>query len=206
MSKRFLYQGVKRLIDVVGGIVGLIVFFPITIWIVIRIKLEDGGPVLYKQIRVGKQGELFSMYKFRSMVVGASSLKGKLVQQNESDGPIFKIKNDPRITEIGKFIRKHSLDEIPQFINVIQGKMSLVGPRPALPEEVRQYSNYEIKRLETKPGLTGLWQVSGRSNLSFKNMIQLDIMYIDTMSLFVDLKILFKTVTQMFYSNNNGAY
>lgn len=206
MSKRFLYQGVKRLIDVVGGIVGLIVFFPITIWIVIRIKLEDGGPVLYKQIRVGKQGELFSMYKFRSMVVGAHSLKGKLVQQNESDGPIFKIKNDPRITEIGKFIRKHSLDEIPQFINVIQGKMSLVGPRPALPEEVRQYSNYEIKRLETKPGLTGLWQVSGRSNLSFKKMIQLDIMYINTMSLFVDLKILFKTVAQMFYSNNNGAY
>lgn len=206
MSKRFLYQGVKRLIDVVGGIVGLIVFFPITIWIVIRIKLEDGGPVLYKQIRVGKQGELFSMYKFRSMVVGAHSLKGKLVQQNKSDGPIFKIKNDPRITKIGRFIRKHSLDEIPQFINVIQGKMSLVGPRPALPEEVRQYSNYEIKRLETKPGLTGLWQVSGRSNLSFKKMIQLDIMYIDTMSLFVDLKILFKTVTQMFYSNNNGAY
>lgn len=206
MSKRFLYYGVKRLIDVVGGIVGLIVFFPITIWIVIRIKLEDGGPVLYKQIRVGKQGELFSMYKFRSMVVGAPSLKGKLVQQNESDGPIFKIKNDPRITKIGRFIRKHSLDEIPQFVNVIQGKMSLVGPRPALPEEVRRYSNYEIKRLETKPGLTGLWQVSGRSNLSFKKMIQLDIMYIDTMSLFVDLKILFKTVTQIFYSNNNGAY
>lgn len=206
MSERFLYQGVKRLIDVVGSIIGLIVFFPITIWIVIRIKLEDGGPVLYKQIRVGKQGELFSMYKFRSMVVGAPSLKVELVQQNESDGPIFKIKNDPRITEIGKFIRKHSLDEIPQFINVIQGKMSLVGPRPALPDEVRQYSNYEIKRLETKPGLTGLWQVSGRSNLSFKKMIQLDIMYIDTMSLFVDLKILFKTVAQMFYSNNNGAY
>lgn len=110
------------------------------------------------------------------------------------------------ITEIGKFIRKHSLDEIPQFINVIQGKMSLVGPRPALPEEVRQYSNCEIKRLEKKPGLTGLWQASGRSNLSFKKMIQLDIMYIDTMSLFVDLKILFKTVAQMFYSNNNGAY
>lgn len=206
MSERFLYQGVKRLIDVVGSIIGLIVFFPITIWIVIRIKLEDGGPVLYKQIRVGKQGELFSMYKFRSMVVGAPSLKVELVQQNESDGPIFKIKNDPRITEIGKFIRKHSLDEIPQFINVIQGKMSLVGPRPALPDEVRQYSNYEIKRLETKPGLTGLWQVSGRSNLSFKKMIQLDIMYIDTMSLFADLKILFKTVAQMFYSNNNGAY
>lgn len=206
MSERFLYQGVKRLIDVVGSIIGLIVFFPITIWIVIRIKLEDGGPVLYKQIRVGKQGELFSMYKFRSMVVGAPSLKVELVQQNESDGPIFKIKNDPRITEIGKFIRKHSLDEIPQFINVIQGKMSLVGPRPALPDEVRQYSNYEIKRLEIKPGLTGLWQVSGRSNLSFKKMIQLDIMYIDTMSLFADLKILFKTVAQMFYSNNNGAY
>lgn len=206
MSERYLYRGIKRFTDVLGGIVGLIVFFPITLWIAARIKLEDGGPILYSQVRVGENGQKFSLYKFRSMVVGAHSLKNVLEQKNESDGPIFKIKDDPRVTKIGKFMRKHSLDEIPQFINVIQGNMSLVGPRPALPEEVEVYSEYELQRLGSKPGLTGLWQVSGRSNLSFEKMVQLDIAYIEKKSLLTDIVILFRTVIQMFSTNDNGAF
>lgn len=206
MSERYLYRGIKRFTDVLGGIVGLIVFFPITLWIAARIKLEDGGPILYSQVRVGENGQKFSLYKFRSMVVGAHSLKNVLEQKNESDGPIFKIKDDPRVTKIGKFMRKHSLDEIPQFINVIQGNMSLVGPRPALPEEVEVYSEYELQRLGSKPGLTGLWQVSGRSNLSFEKMVQLDIAYIEKKSLLTDIVILFRTVIQMFSTSDNGAF
>lgn len=206
MSERYLYRGIKRFTDVLGGIVGLIVFFPITLWIAARIKLEDGGPILYSQVRVGENGQKFSLYKFRSMVIGAHSLKAVLEQKNESDGPIFKIKDDPRVTKIGKFMRKHSLDEIPQFINVIQGNMSLVGPRPALPEEVEAYSEYELQRLGSKPGLTGLWQVSGRSNLSFEKMVQLDIAYIEKKSLLTDIAILFRTVIQMFSTSDNGAF
>lgn len=206
MSERYLYRGIKRFTDVLGGIVGLIVFSPITLWIAARIKLEDGGPILYSQVRVGENGQKFSLYKFRSMVVGAHSLKAVLEQKNESDGPIFKIKDDPRVTKIGKFMRKHSLDEIPQFINVIQGNMSLVGPRPALPEEVEVYSEYELQRLGSKPGLTGLWQVSGRSNLSFEKMVQLDIAYIEKKSLLTDIVILFRTVIQMFSTSDNGAF
>lgn len=146
------------------------------------------------------------MWKFRSMVVGAHSLKTEIVDLNETDGPIFKIKDDPRVTNVGKFLRTHSLDEIPQFVNVLQGTMSLVGPRPALPEEVEEYSEKELKRLTVKPGLTGLWQVSGRSNLSYEMMIDLDLTYVRQATIWMDIKILIITVVQMFLPGKSGAY
>ncbi|MDY2513078.1 sugar transferase [Weissella confusa] len=200
------YKILKRLIDIVGSIVALIVFFPISVIIALRIKMEDGGPVLYQQNRVGKNGKVFSMWKFRSMIVGAHAMKKNIADMNEVDGPIFKIKDDPRITKVGKYIRAHSLDEIPQFINVLQGTMSLVGPRPALPEEVEEYSGAAMQRLTVKPGITGLWQVSGRSNLTYELMIKLDLTYVREATILLDLKILIMTLIQMFFPGKSGAY
>lgn len=203
---RIIRNVLKRLIDILGALVAIVVFIPISIIIAVKIKKEDGGPIFYTQERVGKDGKLFPMWKFRSMVVGAHSLKTDIADLNETDGPIFKIKDDPRVTNVGKFLRTHSLDEIPQFVNVLQGTMSLVGPRPALPEEVEEYSEKALKRLTVKPGLTGLWQVSGRSNVSYEMMIDLDLIYVHQATIWMDIKILIITVVQMFLPGKSGAY
>lgn len=203
---RIIRNVLKRLIDILGALVAIVVFLPISIVIAVKIKKEDGGPIFYTQERVGKDGKLFTMWKFRSMVVGAHSLKTEIADLNETDGPIFKIKDDPRVTNVGKFLRTHSLDEIPQFVNVLQGTMSLVGPRPALLEEVEEYSEKALKRLTVKPGLTGLWQVSGRSNVSYEMMIDLDLTYVRQATIWMDIKILIITVVQMFLPGKSGAY
>lgn len=203
---RIIRNVLKRLIDILGALVAIVVFLPISIVIAVKIKKEDGGPIFYTQERVGKDGKLFPMWKFRSMVVGAHSLKTEIADLNETDGPIFKIKDDPRVTNVGKFLRTHSLDEIPQFVNVLQGTMSLVGPRPALLEEVEEYSEKALKRLTVKPGLTGLWQVSGRSNVSYETMIDLDLTYVRQATIWMDIKILIITVVQMFLPGKSGAY
>ena len=160
--------------------------------IAILVKL-DGGPVFFAQERVGQNQRRFKMLKFRSMVVEAEALRADLEERNEADGPVFKIRDDPRITRVGKFIRKYSLDEFPQLINVWMGQMSLVGPRPPIPSEVEQYSWDQRRRLSVKPGMTGLWQVSGRSDVAFKDWVELDLVYIDTWSLFQDAFILLRT-------------
>jgi lipopolysaccharide/colanic/teichoic acid biosynthesis glycosyltransferase len=168
-------------------------------------KIEDfNGPIVYKQERIGLDGSKFIMYKFRSMVVDADSLKCELEQVNEQSGPIFKIKKDPRITKVGSILRKTSLDEFPQLLNIIRGEMSLIGPRPALPSEVEKYSDYQKKRLSVKPGCTGLWQVSGRSNLNFDQMLQLDLEYIENYGALTDIKIFFKTFKIIL--TREGAY
>ncbi|NBA11176.1 sugar transferase [Weissella confusa] len=206
MNSKKIYYVFKRFLDVIGSMVALLIFLPLSLYIAFRIKLEDGGPIIYKQERVGEFGEKFLMLKFRSMIVGAHSLKADVADQSDVDGPIFKIKNDPRVTNVGKFIRAHSLDEIPQFVNVLRGEMSLIGPRPALPEEVAEYTGFELERLTVRPGLSGLWQVSGRSNLKYDQMIALDLKYVQEQSMLLDIKILFLTIIQMVDSKNSGAY
>lgn len=196
----------KRLIDVIGSIVALVVFTPAMLVIMLLIKLEDKGPVFYGQTRIGKNGAEFKMWKFRSMRENAHELRSQMMAQNDADGPMFKIKDDPRVTKIGHFIRKKSLDEIPQFFNVLKGEMSLVGPRPSLPEEIMEFDSRERERLNVLPGLTGLWQVSGRNDLSFDDMIALDLEYVKHHSVLWDIKIIFITVAQMFFSKGNGAY
>lgn len=196
----------KRLIDVIGSIVGLVVLTPTMLVIMLLIKLEDKGPVFYGQTRIGKNGAEFKMWKFRSMRENADELRSQMMAKNDADGPMFKIKDDPRVTKIGKFIRKKSLDEIPQFFNVLKGEMSLVGPRPSLPVEVIEFDSRERERLNVLPGLTGLWQVSGRNDLSFDDMIVLDLEYVKYHSVLWDIKIIFITVAQMFFSKGNGAY
>lgn len=196
----------KRLIDVIGSIVALVVFTPAMLVIMLLIKLEDKGPVFYGQTRIGKNGAEFKMWKFRSMRENAHELRSQMMAQNDADGPMFKIKDDPRVTKIGHFIREKSLDEIPQFFNVLKGEMSLVGPRPSLPEEIMEFDSRERERLNVLPGLTGLWQVSGRNDLSFDDMIALDLEYVKHHSVLWDIKIIFITVAQMFFSKGNGAY
>ncbi|CAM4139404.1 sugar transferase [Paenibacillus alkaliterrae] len=184
----------KRTIDVTGSLLGLILLSPLFVIIAILIKIEDPkGSVLFYQTRIGKNEKPFRMYKFRSMVSNAEEKLKELLAQNEIEGAMFKMKNDPRITKIGKFIRKTSIDELPQLINVLRGEMSLVGPRPPLVREVAEYTDYDKLRLTVKPGCTGLWQVSGRNELSFKQMVELDLRYIQNRSVGFDLKIIFKT-------------
>ena len=162
-SKAYLIA--KRITDVLFSGIGLIILSPVFVIVAIAIKLDSKGPIFFKQDRVGKDEELFSMYKFRSMVVNAEELKKALENQNEMSGPMFKMKKDPRITRVGKKIKKTSIDELPQLVNVIKGDMSLVGPRPSLPKEVAQFEGWMYKRLSVKPGLTCYWQVSGRNNI-----------------------------------------
>lgn len=203
-NKSYLF--VKRVIDYVGSSIGIILFSPILLTIAIVIKLEDGGPIIFKQERIGHNGRHFNIYKFRSMRVDAEELKAKLLAQNEVEGAMFKMKDDPRVTRFGKFIRKHSLDELPQFFNVFMGDMSLVGPRPPLVDEVETYDDYEKQRLLVRPGLSGLWQISGRNNLSFAEMVELDLKYIQTRSIRLDIKIILKTAWDMVAIKKNGAY
>lgn len=196
-----------RFLDFCLAICGLIFsIIPILI-IAMLIKIDDGGPVFFKQKRVGLNGTIFVMYKIRSMVIEAEELRSELLVKSDVEG-MFKMKNDPRVTNIGVFIRKHSLDELPQFWNVLKGDMSLVGPRPALIEEVETYSEEAKERLRVKPGITGLWQVSGRSDLSFNDMIELDLLYINNRSVLNNIIILFKTIMLIMPSKNkkNGAY
>jgi exopolysaccharide biosynthesis polyprenyl glycosylphosphotransferase len=185
----------KRVIDVSGALFGLVFIawwlFPI---VAVLIKLQSKGPIFFLQERVGLNGRRFKMIKFRSMVQNAEELRSELEQLNEADGPVFKIREDPRITPIGKFLRKTSIDELPQLINVLVGQMSLVGPRPPIPSEVEEYRWDQRRRLSVKPGITGLWQVSGRSDLSFKEWVELDLLYIDTWSILEDFHILLKTI------------
>lgn len=200
-----LYLFTKRIIDIVCSIIGLTLFLPLFILVAILIKIEDkNGPVIFKQVRIGKGGTKFVMYKFRSMISNAEELKATLMDKNEATGPVFKIKNDPRITKVGKFIRKTSIDELPQLINVLKGEMSLVGPRPPLPDEVEHYTKYEMQRLSVVPGLTCYWQVNGRSNLSFDEWIKLDLKYINERNLLIDIKLILKTIKVIFSSK--GAY
>ncbi|MDY0839212.1 sugar transferase [Lacticaseibacillus paracasei] len=199
------YRIAKRICDIIFGATALIAISPVLLIVAIAIKVEDpAGPIFFSQLRVGTDGKLFRMWKFRSMVVGAEKMVDKLVDQNEIDGAMFKLKADPRVTRIGRFIRKYSLDELPQLYNVLRGDMSIVGPRPPLPREVADYTDYDRQRLLVTPGATGLWQVSGRSDVSFDEMVQLDIQYINSASLWMDIKIIFKTFGV--FVKHNGAY
>lgn len=188
----------KRATDILLSLVGLILLSPILIITAIAIKIDSKGPVFFKQMRVGKNGVQFPMYKFRSMVVNAEELKKELEKQNEMSGPMFKIKSDPRITKVGKFIRKTSIDELPQLVNVIKGDMSLVGPRPSLPKEVEQFEPWMMERLEVLPGITCFWQVSGRNNIPFKEWMELDIKYVRERNYLLDIKLIFKTFFVLF--------
>ncbi len=196
---------IKRLLDIVGSAFALLISSPLMLGTAIAIKLDDGGPIFFLQKRIGLHGKPFTMYKFRSMVTNAEELKKKLAEENDqTDRFIFKMKNDPRITKVGHFIRKTSLDEFPQFFNVLKGDMSLVGPRPALPEEVARYGSLYSTRLLVKPGITGPWQVSGRSDLSQEQSEYLDVSYIENWSIAGDLAILAKTVLVVF--RGTGSY
>jgi exopolysaccharide biosynthesis polyprenyl glycosylphosphotransferase len=197
------YLIAKRIMDICGALIGLICLSWLFLIVALLIKLEDPkGPVFFKQVRVGKDGKEFYMYKFRSMVTNAEELLESLLHLNEVSGAMFKMKDDPRVTKIGKFIRKTSIDELPQLWNVLKGDMSLVGPRPPLPREVAQYTEYDKQRLLVKPGCTGLWQISGRSNVGFKEMVELDLQYIRNRSILFDLKITLKTVLVLFGSKD----
>ncbi len=195
---------IKRTYDVLGSAVLLLLAAPVMGLVALAIKLEDGGPVLFRQTRVGLRGEDFQCLKFRSMVLDAEARLAELAAANEGSGPLFKMAHDPRITRVGRFIRRFSLDELPQIWNALRGDMSLVGPRPALPTEVAQYDSDTRRRLDVRPGLTGLWQVSGRSNLSWDDTVRLDLYYVDNWSLIQDLMILFRTARAVVGSS--GAY
>lgn len=184
---------VKRIMDIVISAILLVVFFPFCVVVGTLIKLTSKGPVIYKQVRCGLYGRRFVLFKFRSMREGAEDVLWEIKHLNEMDGPVFKMRNDPRVTPLGRFLRRSSIDELPQFWNVLKGDMSLVGPRAPLPEEVREYSRWQRRRLSVKPGITCLWQVSGRNEIDFHEWMKLDLHYIDNWSLLLDLKILLRT-------------
>jgi len=196
---------IKRVFDIVVSLLAIVVLSPVFLLTWLAIKLEDGGPALFVQQRVGRHGKLFPMYKFRSMVVDAEKIKAELLDKNESGGGVlFKMKNDPRVTRVGRVIRKYSIDELPQLFNVLKGDMSLVGPRPALPSEVAKYSVRDRMRLEVRPGLTCLWQIGGRSDIDFEGQVRLDVQYIREQGFWSDLKILLKTIPAVLLGK--GAY
>ena len=198
-----VYLFLKRLIDIVGSGLGILILIPVFLIIGILIKLEDPkGSVFFSQKRNWLNGKEFNMYKFRSMVHNAEDLLESLMSKNEMDGPVFKIKDDPRITKIGKFIRKTSLDELPQLFNVLKGDMSLVGPRPPIPREVIQYNKYQYQRLLVKPGITCYWQISGRNNIDFDEWVELDLKYIKERNLFKDIYIILMTLPVLLGDKN----
>lgn len=188
----------KRMMDIICSLIGLIALVPIFLIVAVAIKIESKGPIVFIQKRVGKDCKTFGMYKFRSMVVNAEELKDKLSDKNEMCGPMFKMKEDPRITKVGKFIRKTSIDELPQLINILRGEMSLVGPRPSLPDEVMKFESWMMQRLSVKPGLTCYWQVSGRNDIGFREWMKLDVKYVEERSLLVDIQLIFKTFFVLF--------
>jgi exopolysaccharide biosynthesis polyprenyl glycosylphosphotransferase len=184
----------KRVFDVVGSALALALFAPVVVAATVAIKLGSPGTVFFRQLRVGLNGRPFQMLKFRSMYQDAEERLEALRARNEMSGPVFKMKNDPRVTPIGRFLRRTSLDELPQFWNVLKGEMSLVGPRPPIPAEVRQYKRWQRRRLSVRPGITCLWQISGRNNVDFDRWMELDLEYIDRWSLWTDLTICLKTI------------
>jgi exopolysaccharide biosynthesis polyprenyl glycosylphosphotransferase len=207
LAWKFVVEGtlaIKRAFDILVSGIALLLLSPLFLMLAILVKL-DGGPVFFAQTRVGKHGKEFKMFKFRSMVVNADAIFEKLRAQNQhADGVTFKMKDDPRITKIGKYLRKFSLDELPQFANVFIGDMSLVGPRPCLPREVALYTLEQRRRLEVLPGITCFWQIGGRAEIDFSGQVQLDVQYIESHSLWCDLKILVKTVPAVLFGK--GAY
>ncbi|WP_462323056.1 sugar transferase [Halochromatium sp.] len=195
----------KRLLDIVASSIGLLLLSPVFLITALAIRFESPGPVFFKQKRVGRWGQLFTIWKFRSMYVDAEERKAELMANNEmAGGVIFKMKNDPRVTKVGRVIRKTSIDELPQLWNVLVGDMSLVGPRPPVPSEVDQYSLSDRRRLEVIPGITCIWQISGRSEIPFEQQVELDVQYIQSQSLWTDFKILVKTVPALLLGS--GAY
>ncbi len=203
IEKRIFYHFFKKSFDELLSVVAIILLIPVFIIIAILIKFDDPkGPIFYSQIRIGKNGHPFKMYKFRSMVVNADKELEKLLGQNEVEGAMFKIKFDPRVTRVGRIIRKYSIDELPQLVNVIKGDMALVGPRPPLKREVQKYTEYDKQRLLVTPGCTGLWQVSERNNVGFHRMVKLDIEYIRRSGIMFDLCILLRTVAIMIFPND----
>lgn len=202
--QRPLYRVVKRTMDIVGSLLGLILFSPVFLITAILIHLEDGEPIIFAQERTGENGKVFKMYKFRSMRTDAMEMHQDLLPLNEMDGPVFKMKNDPRVTKVGRVIRRTSIDELPQFLNVLKGEMTLVGPRPLPTYEMEQCNEYQKQRLQVKQGLTCYWQCSGRNNISFDEWVELDLKYIREASILVDIKILCKTV--VYVISCLGAY
>ncbi|WP_029702423.1 MULTISPECIES: sugar transferase [Clostridium] len=198
------YHFLKRTIDIIFSFVGIIAFFPIMFVVAVAIKLDSKGPIIFSQARVGKNGKIFKMYKLRSMTHDAEQLLDNLQHKNEMTGPIFKIKQDPRITRVGRFIRKTSIDELPQLFNVIKGEMSLVGPRPNLPKEVAKFTSQQKIKLLAKPGLTCYWQVMGRSSIDFDEWMKLDLKYIKDRSTLLDIKLIFKTLG-VFFGDKNAS-
>lgn len=199
---KVIYEFLKRSLDIIASICGLILLSPVLLMVSILIKVESKGPIFFMQKRIGLNGKEFNMYKFRSMVINAEELKEKLKDKNEMSGPMFKIKDDPRITKIGKFIRKTSIDELPQLVNVLKGEMSLVGPRPSLPNEVREFEKWMLRRLDVKPGITCYWQVMGRNKIGFEDWMKLDIKYVEERSFWLDIKLIFKTFFVLFGDEN----
>jgi exopolysaccharide biosynthesis polyprenyl glycosylphosphotransferase len=194
----------KRIFDVAVASFIAVIGLPVWLLLVLSVKLSSPGPILYAQERVGRDGTRFAMLKFRSMYLDSDSRLDELCEENEASGPLFKMKDDPRITPVGKWLRRYSLDEIPQLLNVLGGTMSLVGPRPPLPCEVEEYSSHHWRRLEVVPGMTGLWQVSGRSSLTFDEMVRLDVFYIENWSLALDISLIFRTIPAVLLAR--GAY
>lgn len=199
-----IYNFLKRFADIFISLLGIILLSPLFLIVAVIIKIDSKGPAIFRQIRVGEGCKPFLFYKFRTMRHGAERLKDGLQHLSDIKGPAFKIKKDPRITKIGRFLRRSSIDELPQLFNVLRGDMTLVGPRPPLPEEVKKYGKRELGRLNVKPGLTGLWQVSGRNDISFLEWMELDLYYIEHRSMLLDLKILIRTVPAVL--SCKGAY
>ncbi|NLJ35481.1 MAG: sugar transferase [candidate division WS1 bacterium] len=201
-SRAYLFA--KRCMDVIGAATALLIISPLLLGVAVAIKLTSPGPVFYRQLRLGRDARPFYMLKFRSMRKDADAMRAQLAEFNEADGPVFKIRSDPRVTSVGRFIRKYSIDELPQLWHVLVGTMSLVGPRPPIPEEVASYEEWHKRRLTVKPGLTCIWQVQGRSDVSFDEWMRMDIEYIETRSLLLDIKLLLKTVPAVL--GGRGAY
>jgi lipopolysaccharide/colanic/teichoic acid biosynthesis glycosyltransferase len=207
LSDRFypvFYAFVRRAADIAVSLLLIILLSPLFIIAAVLIKIDSRGPVIFKHVRLGRDSRPFMFYKFRSMRRGAEKLKDSLRHLSEVDGPVFKIKNDPRITRIGRFLRRSTIDELPQLFNILKGDMTLIGPRPPLPEEVKKYSKREMKRLSVTPGATGLWQVSGRCEISFLEWMELDLYYIEHRSITLDFKILLRTIPAIL--SGKGAY
>ena len=203
-NKKVLYKFTKRIIDIIGSIIGILILIPTTLIIYLARKVlkEDKGPLFYEQLRYGKNGKVFRLYKFRSMCIGADKKLKEYLENNDEAREEFekthKLQNDPRITKIGNFLRKSSLDELPQMINILKGDMSFVGPRPVVEKEVEEYGEKKEKFLSVKPGLTGYWQVNGRSNTTYEERMEMELYYVDNCSLWLDIKIFFKTFKTVF--------
>ena len=203
-NRKILYKVLKRIIDIIGALVGTVILIPTTVIIYLarKISKEDNGPLFYEQLRYGKNGKVFRLYKYRSMCIGADKKLKEYLENNEEAKKEFekthKLQNDPRITKIGDFLRKTSLDELPQMINILKGDMSFVGPRPVVEKEVEEYGKDKEKFLSVKPGLTGYWQVNGRSNTTYKERMEMELYYVDNCSLWLDVKIFFKTFITVF--------